>query len=184
MPDAANNSIPAEIRSRFQQDEQGHVLFFTAPPVHLAQDDDGEKSTSKLGHSIKYLAEKSRRAEQIALKRKEHEAVKAQAQAENRKRTLEEEAATEQEMTRLKRRALEMLEKQLSGAIRDDWSSLYGEGWKGKMDEDLETLSAVQKETIARHATIEKHVGARADQHQVLLGSGGTLLDNAEAGLV
>jgi chromatin structure-remodeling complex subunit RSC1/2 len=53
LSDAANAAIPEDIRQKFHCDDQGHVLFFSAPPVDYIP-----PSTQKLGHSLKYLAAK------------------------------------------------------------------------------------------------------------------------------
>lgn len=55
LPDTANASIPAAIRDQFQQDEQGRVLFFTAPPA------SSTSSKKKLQHSASYLAFRARK---------------------------------------------------------------------------------------------------------------------------
>ncbi|KAI9827159.1 MAG: hypothetical protein M1832_005295 [Thelocarpon impressellum] len=64
LNDAANVSIPPEVRQRFQRDEQGRLLFFTAPPL------DNSKEAGGLGHSVRYLGEKARRKDMLAAKRK------------------------------------------------------------------------------------------------------------------
>jgi chromatin structure-remodeling complex subunit RSC1/2 len=56
LSDVANAAIPEDIRKQFHCDDNGHVLFFSAPPVDYIP-----SSTQKLGHSLKYLAAKEER---------------------------------------------------------------------------------------------------------------------------
>ncbi|KAI9788614.1 MAG: hypothetical protein M1816_006760 [Peltula sp. TS41687] len=58
--DHAQAGIPAEVTAQFHHDDQGHILFFTAPPVETLPP---YKQGQALGHSVHYLAEKARRAE-------------------------------------------------------------------------------------------------------------------------
>jgi chromatin structure-remodeling complex subunit RSC1/2 len=64
LPDQANLSIPLEIRERYQRDELGRVIFFTAPPVIPSEPTGGVKA-----HSVRYLAAKARREASLAQKR-------------------------------------------------------------------------------------------------------------------
>ena len=181
LPDAANLSIPPEIRNQFQQDDAGRILFFTAPPVHLADHGTGKQGKSGIGHSVRYLAAKSRNAEEVARKRKAYEAAKSEAQATKRKLQLESETSTQEELARIKKRAFEVLENTLASAIRDDMKSFYGDQWAERMDTDIERLATAQKETMAKHKTIEEHELARSYGYRVPLGSAGTLLDDTES---
>lgn len=69
LQDSVNSSIPPDIRSQFQCDEQGHILFFTAPPLDVTF---SEKEGPPLGHSARFLAETMRRDELLQSKRKRH----------------------------------------------------------------------------------------------------------------
>ena len=69
LPDSANNAIPADLRSRFPQDDQGRVLFFTKPPVvheTVIYDKVARGSPKRLAHSERYLAAKKEREEMLA----------------------------------------------------------------------------------------------------------------------
>ncbi len=57
LPENANQLIPQDIRDQFQQDEHGHILFFTSPPVDTLPP---VKPGSAIGHTAKYLAAKHR----------------------------------------------------------------------------------------------------------------------------
>lgn len=67
LPDSANSSIPADVRSQFHTDEFGRIIFYTSPPLDSNPVLEESKS---LGHSLKYLANKVRRKEELEKKRK------------------------------------------------------------------------------------------------------------------
>lgn len=55
LPEAVNEAMPPALRQKFQRDENGRVLFFTAPPLDRMHQGSAENN-SGLGHSAKYLA--------------------------------------------------------------------------------------------------------------------------------
>ncbi|KAI5302396.1 hypothetical protein KEM55_001129, partial [Ascosphaera atra] len=66
LPDETNNMISKDVRGQFQCDEQGRILFFTAPPL------DPVASTSReLCHSAAYLAAREKRKSALQQRRKE-----------------------------------------------------------------------------------------------------------------
>ncbi|CAD6455982.1 271e07f5-cccd-47fe-956c-933b6659c509 [Sclerotinia trifoliorum] len=84
LPDAANSSIPADVRSQFHTDEFGRIIFYTSPPMDYNPIPDESQG---LGHSLKYLANKVRRKEELEKKRKNRE-VELEIEAKERlKRT-------------------------------------------------------------------------------------------------
>ncbi|KAE8336505.1 hypothetical protein BDV24DRAFT_141607 [Aspergillus arachidicola] len=86
LSDAANATIPEDIRDQFHCDNQGHVLFFSSPPLDIVP-----PLQQKLGHSLKYLAVKEERRKLVeAKKRKEMEERTVQDQRVKRQRADEE----------------------------------------------------------------------------------------------
>jgi len=168
LPDQANLSIPPEVREQYQRDEQGRVLFFTAPPV--AAEDAG--SAAK-GHSIRYLAAKARRREELEKKRKERELEKQQEERVTKKAKLEVNVQTVHEVDEMKRRALGMLEQQLA-------SSTAGE----LDDEALGTLSAAQKAAVERQRVMEEHEVRREIVRRIKLEGGPVFGDDWDNRLV
>lgn len=122
MNDAANAAIPADIREQFQRDEQGRILFFTAPPVDVKalRTEKGEG----LGHSVEYLAGKTQRDEKVREARKrraEERRVKAE---ENAKRLKREQVYIEQRSKRLMEKAVGVWEQQISKWTEGDFARL------------------------------------------------------------
>ncbi|KAI1975009.1 hypothetical protein LOZ53_002217 [Ophidiomyces ophidiicola] len=77
-----NSAIPEDIRSRFQRDARGRVIFFSTPPLDIV---DGQ--AKPLAHSAEHLAAKARRQAVINRERKRIlERQKARAEGENRQK--------------------------------------------------------------------------------------------------
>ncbi|KAI7119027.1 hypothetical protein KC352_g33420, partial [Hortaea werneckii] len=164
LPDHANFSIPNEIREQYQRDEQGRVLFFAAPPVTSAGDHyqpsdapnisgssgsgSGSSSSSAVGkgHSIRYLAEKARRKEDLAKKRTGREMEVQHEQRVAKKVKLEDDAILQAEVEGLNRRALECLEQQLVDATKGSLTA-----------EDLRRLEVVQRRVVEQEREVEEH---------------------------
>jgi len=109
LPEQANQSIPEEIRHLFQRDEQGRVLFFTAPPsangANVTTDlytkaTMENKKVCNLGHSAKFIASKYKSAfstEEVRGRNVESEEERLKRRAEYR---LEKENEKRSEMKR------------------------------------------------------------------------------------
>lgn len=65
LSDAANTAIPEDIREQFHCDDQGHVLFFSSPPLDIVP-----SVQQRLGHSLKYLAAKEERRKLVEQKKR------------------------------------------------------------------------------------------------------------------
>lgn len=55
LPENVNEALAPELRRQFQHDDEGHVLFFTVPPLDHLHKGISTASCS-LGHSARYLA--------------------------------------------------------------------------------------------------------------------------------
>ena len=155
LPDAANLSIPAEVREQYQRDEYGRVLFFTTPPIS-AKLPEGLAA----GHSVRYLAEKARRKDAVEKKRKEREAERETITRAAKKTKLE---ATQQmagEIEAMKWKALQILDKQLATAVAKE------------VDErDLEALAQAQKAAEEQKAARDANEKMRNAVRSIKLGS-------------
>lgn len=180
LPDAANASIPPEIRDMYQTDDQGRVLFFSAPPVQLAE--EANDPNKNLGHSLHYMAEKSRRTQEIVARRKAYEEGKAaRAAQKKRQRELDEETRNVDHETQ-KARALAMLNSHLTRSTAWELKAMYGdEDWKNGMEAMLGNLEEQQKLAVQRKVLMDKNAAQRAAE-QVSLKSNGVLFDNVENG--
>ncbi|KAF2169729.1 hypothetical protein M409DRAFT_64761 [Zasmidium cellare ATCC 36951] len=154
LPDAANLSIPPEVRKQYQRDSFDRVLFFTTPPVSADQD------SLARGHSVRYLAEKARRADLLSKKRKERESQKEDEAQIFKKARVEEAQRSTGQIQGLKRKALDVLDHQLASSV------------KGKLgNQELSILSAAQKTELKRNLLMEKNKDKRDSMRKVSLGS-------------
>ncbi|GIZ38305.1 hypothetical protein CKM354_000172500 [Cercospora kikuchii] len=155
LPDAANLSIPAEVREQYQRDDYGRVLFFTAPPVVVEQPEGISK-----GHSIRYLAEKARRQELLEKKRKEREAQRESEVRAAKRAKLEAAQNVASEIEQMKWKALQVLDKQLASAVAREID-----------EKDLEALAQAQKAAEEQKAAREANERMRAAMRSIKLGS-------------
>lgn len=155
LPDAANLSIPAEVREQYQRDEYGRVLFFTAPPVTV----DQPESLAR-GHSIRYLAEKARRKEVVEKKRKERQAQHEEEVRAAKKARVDSAQKLASEIEHMQRQALQVLEKQLATSVAREVD-----------DEDLEALAQAQKAAEEQKAARDANEKMRTAMRSIKLGS-------------
>lgn len=117
LPDAIDATIPDEIRSRFERDEAGHVLFFTAPPLHLVE-------TETLGHSLQYTAAKIRARNEVAKRRAEIESARARYRAEKRERLGAEQRRRKEVEKDVSDRVVALVQERLLDALSADLVAL------------------------------------------------------------
>ncbi|KAI1332237.1 hypothetical protein F5Y16DRAFT_357251 [Xylariaceae sp. FL0255] len=121
LDEATNTGIPEDIREQFLQDETGHVLFFTHPPLDRPHRGISQTSAN-LGHSVRYLADRAREVEDRRAKRKARDSM---VHEEERKRL-----ALEQEEMR----------KTRQGQI--DGTAKLLLGWSQSIQDEAELLKA------------------------------------------
>ena len=127
LNDAANAAIPQDIREQFQCDEEGRVLFFTAPPIDTETLATSEvKSDLPLGHSVSYLAAKADRDAKVREGRK-RKAERELEVAEKKRREMQAERVDLQRvMNESLGKALMAWEAALERGIKGEYEMLYG----------------------------------------------------------
>ncbi|OAF99716.1 chromatin structure-remodeling complex protein rsc1 [Paraphaeosphaeria sporulosa] len=162
LPDHANLSIPADVREQFQRDEQGRVLFFTAPPAN----DSGfvKEEGQALGHSASYLAMRAKRDAQRAAKRKADEAGATEREEAAKKMREEAEEKLKRDVAALRTKAIDALGDQLALATKSELQALLGNENAGALAKSLDRLVAVQGDAVskrlAREAKLEQQKAA------------------------
>ncbi|KAI9724616.1 MAG: hypothetical protein M1828_003640 [Chrysothrix sp. TS-e1954] len=131
LTDAANGSIPPDIREQFQCDEGNRVLFWTTPPMDTTPK---VEEGPVLGHSARYLAAKLRKGEKLREKRKHEEAMLAE-QREKRLKVGSEEMLAKAKATASQ--ALAAWEQRMRSAIEVDYKALYGNEWEKHLGEEM-----------------------------------------------
>ncbi|KAF2838527.1 chromatin structure-remodeling complex protein rsc1 [Patellaria atrata CBS 101060] len=171
LNDQANASIPPEIREQFHRDDQGRVLFFTAPPIDVPPSKNG----TALGHSVRYLAAKVKREELIHQKR-EREENDTKANAERIKRLKQEsDAKLSIRLAELTSKAFITLESQMIEATKKKFQCLFPENWEEAMKEELDRLAAIQKESIHKDQLRAERERHETERNVVHLGGPGIL---------
>lgn len=161
LPDHANASIPADVREQFQRDEQGRVLFFTAPPAN----DPGfvKEDGQALGHSARYLAMRAKRDAQRAAKRKADEAGAAERKEAAKKAREEAEEQLRKDVTALRLKAVDTLGDQLALATKNELQAILGnnaEALAKSLDRLVEVQSDAVSKRLAREAKLEQQKAA------------------------
>lgn len=156
LPENANLAIPEDMRNQFQQDENGHVLWFTSPPVDTLPP---TKPHSAVGHTAKYLAEKIRRRKALTEKRKaegvaEGEERPPQSLAKKARRGVD--GDLQGQINDLTVKALWQWNEQMQEGTDRIYQSLYGEHWKEGKKYEMEKLAKVQADERKRQAEIAK----------------------------
>ncbi|PQE28092.1 RSC complex subunit protein [Rutstroemia sp. NJR-2017a WRK4] len=134
LPDAANAAIPADIRSQFHTDEYGRIIFYTAPPLDLNPIPEDKQH---LGHSLKYLAERVRRKEELEKKRKAR-AAELEAEAEERTKRIKADAeATKRFLLEAQVKTVEAWCEKMNKGTEELYRQLYGDNWKEVGDVEM-----------------------------------------------
>ena len=123
-------AIPKEVREQFQRDENGRVLFFTAPPLGRPASRVAEPYAG-LGHSVSHLASIKALREERARKRKERDEALARERDATKKQAAQAEADARRRAESEERAQAEMMEKVLLG-----WSAAMDRGTK-QLEESL-----------------------------------------------
>lgn len=146
-------AIPKEVREQFQRDENGRILFFTAPPLERPHSRVAEQYTG-LGHSIKHLASIKELREERARKRKERDEALAQEQEANKKQATSPDADAERLVESAQQTEAQLLEKVLLGWAAEmdrgtkQLEEELGPGWKEMMQQSREENKGKTEEEI------------------------------------
>lgn len=157
LPENANQAIPEHIRHQFQQDANGHILFFTSPPVDTMPP---VKSHSALRHSARYLADKIR-----ARKAREKERIAAglstvvdeQSTIPTKKLKQSHHTHVQPPIGDMLNKALNIWNDQMQAGTDRIYQTIYGEHWEEGKKYELEKLARSQ----AEHQKIQAELAKR-----------------------
>ncbi|KAL8873801.1 MAG: hypothetical protein Q9174_000787 [Haloplaca sp. 1 TL-2023] len=175
LSEQANAQIPEEVRKNYQQDEQGNVLFFTAPPVDILPP---TKEGSAMGHTARYLAEKLRRKMALEEKRKAEGLPEDYEEPKPKKVKQEIDGATSRQIKSLKDKALRMLIDQMQEGTDALYKDLYGSQWQEGAA--FETARRVERQAEAARvaAALAESERQRKEDETVSLTGTGVYLDD------
>ncbi|KAK3487219.1 hypothetical protein B0T13DRAFT_491774 [Neurospora crassa] len=86
-----DSEIPEEVKKQFQTDDQGRVLFFTAPPLNRASVRNGgvAEQYAELGHSVHWESIKALKEERRRKRKERDEALQEEANKRKAAKTAE-----------------------------------------------------------------------------------------------
>lgn len=183
LPENANLQIPKSVRDQFQQDEQGRVLFFTAPPLETLPPVEPGMA---LKHSAKYLAAKVGTKSNIAEKRKAlglpeivngdnalDKSVQQYVPNKKIKQEPDDETVLEKKIQDTRREAMLLWNQQMTNGADRIYQDLYGEHWEEGKKYEMEKLAKSQQEAKARNLELQASGAKKTEQEKVsLMGSG------------
>lgn len=175
LSDTANASIPQNIQEQFQRDEQGHVLFFTAPPLDVLPP---TKPGSAIGHTARYLAEKLRRKIALKEKRRAEGLPDEEEPAAKRPKLAISDPAFQAQVGEMRDRALRILIDQMEQGTKATYQSIYGDKWEEGMKYEQEKLAERQREHQLKQAQLAESARKRKEKEQVSMTDSGVYLDD------
>lgn len=176
LGDSANAAIPEDIREQFHRDEQGHVLFFTTPPLDVLPP---AKPGSAIGHTARYLAKKLRLQIARKEKRKAEGLPEIEEDSGNKKPRLG--AADPSVLARaeqMRDRALDIWMARIHQGTVALYKDIYGEMWEQGMEYEHEKLVAEQQDRKLRNIEWQESKRRREEKEKVALNGTGLYLDD------
>lgn len=167
VTDSVNAQIGEDIRRQFHCDDNGNILFFTAPPQDTPLVPERART---LGHSVKYLAAKAR----------EREAAKAAAAQKDANAILgnggiKRKASSEfqdQNDGEIKRQTIEehwliKLAENINAGTEQIYKNMYGAEWKIVMEAEGQRLTIIQQEQLKKNREMEQRERGREESMKV-----------------
>ncbi|KAL9043805.1 MAG: hypothetical protein Q9214_003017 [Letrouitia sp. 1 TL-2023] len=175
LSEQANSQIPAEVRQQFQQDEQGNVLFFTAPPLDVLQP---MKEGFAVGHTARYLAEKARRQTALREKRKAQGITEDEEEPLAKKPKSALQGNLSDQIHGMRDRALSLWVEQMQEGTARIYQDIYGSDWEKAANSDAQTLARKQKERILKQTALEAARKQREEKSAFPLAGSEVFLDD------
>ena len=176
LGDSANAAIPEDIREQFHRDEQGHVLFFTTPPLDVLPP---AKPGSAIGHTARYLAKKLRLQIARKEKRKAEGLLEIEEDSGNKKPRL---GATDPSVLaraeQMRDRALNIWMARIQQGTVALYKDIYGDMWEQGMEYEHEKLVAEQQDRKLRNIEWQESKRRREEKEKVALNGTGLYLDD------
>lgn len=165
MSEAANSSIPLEVRQQFPCDDHGRILWFTTPPLNTTTGPAevvSAKDGKPLAHTPEYLAAKEKRKRLI----EERKEVQKRTVAE--KRDADAEGSGSGDQSQIKRKkvtdekvdalVLQKLTDQILTAHKEWYTSQYGERAAEMEAFDAERAAERKKQADYQKAYFEERM--------------------------
>ncbi|PYH41135.1 putative RSC complex subunit (RSC1) [Aspergillus saccharolyticus JOP 1030-1] len=148
LSDTANAAIPANVREQFHCDDQGHVLFFSIPPLDIIP-----SYQQRLGHSLKYLAAKEERRRLVDTKKRKGTQDQRERELAAKRQRADEKVALASRVEMLTVKALDTMASQIMAGTDKLYDILYQDG--AESDRQADTRAHEQRKP-ADHISREK----------------------------
>ncbi|KAF8866168.1 Bromodomain-containing protein [Acephala macrosclerotiorum] len=168
LPEGANNAIAPEIRAQFHTDDYGKILFYTAPPLDI---NPLPENAQRLGHSLRYLADKARNRAADAEKRKARELEKEAEAVERSKRQKVEAEIAQNAMIEKKLNAIKIWSKGMDAGTDELYKQMNGENWQEVRDADQARLAVLQDQATGKEKENQEYQKARAEEKDLKIGT-------------
>lgn len=174
LSDAANLSIPADIRQQFHCDERGHVLFFSTPPLDVIL-----PVQPQLAHSLKYLAKREDRQKAVAERKRKREDEESERQEEKTRRRVDEEIDIAARVQALAPRAIQTMVKQIVAGTEELYATFQQQGAGNGQTADTKAREGrILNDQLSRQQTEQIQAQSHAEGFVNLKGSGVYLGDS------
>ncbi|KAI4197618.1 MAG: hypothetical protein LQ346_002963 [Caloplaca aetnensis] len=177
LSEQANAQVPEEVRQLYQQDEQGNVLFFTAPPVDVLPP---TKEGSALGHTARYLAERLRRKIALREKRKAEGLPEDFMEPRPKKATPAVDENLAGQIHEMRDQALQLMIDQMQDGTEAIYKGLYGPEWKQGAQFEAARTAQRQAEARRQQAVLAESERKRKESETVSLAGTGVFLDDLD----
>lgn len=120
LSDTANAAIPADIRAQFHCNDQGHVLFFSSPPLDVVP-----PAQKVLSHSLKYLAARDERRKRVEQRKRRKSSEQEQREEHVKRIRADEETALAARVESLATMAVEIMTNEILAGTNELYEILY-----------------------------------------------------------
>ena len=172
LPENANLAIPEEVRKQFQQDEQGHILFFTAPPVDTLP---SVKPGSAVGHTAKFLATGLPNRKVDVQKR----AIDASPSITSKRvKQQREDVDLAVRIEKTKTEAFDMLINRIENGTTQVYKDIYGTSWEKGIEHEAVLLKQHQAEATQKLQNAEQRRRRRLAKRETSIAPGRIFKDD------
>ncbi|KAL4882337.1 hypothetical protein BJY04DRAFT_39909 [Aspergillus karnatakaensis] len=158
LSDMANAAIPADIREQFHCDDEGHVLFFSAPPLDI-----GSTVQQKLGHSLKYLAAKEERRKLVEAKKRKESLEREERERASKRQRADEQTALASQVEATAEKAVGVMTREILYGTDQIYKALYQDKAEVAREADVKAREqwiladrAIREQTAQIQATSTK----------------------------
>jgi chromatin structure-remodeling complex subunit RSC1/2 len=168
LSDAANASIPKEIRDQFPTDDQGRLLVFTQPPLdiqHIVSGSTQAERTRPLEHTEKYMKALAVRKRKL----EEEHTVAADVDGELRSSSQPKQAKIGEGSTQsvgnahkemsseeIRERATDLLSEKMKHTTSREYQAQYGDDWRKVLLADLDYQTMCHKKAVDQEQSAAK----------------------------